>query len=277
MKKAFKIAICQMNIRNDKNANLDKACEMVNQATDLGCNMAVLPEMFNCPYVTANFPDYAEPVPDGNTSIVMRNLAQRNGIYLVGGSIPESDGEGHVYNTSTVFSPEGQMIARHRKLHLFDVSITGGISFRESDTLTRGQEITTFETEFCHMGLAICYDLRFPELSRLMVNRGAEVLIFPAAFNTTTGPAHWELLLRSRAVDNQVWVVAAAPAYDSNFPYPIYGHSLVVNPWGTVTAMAGSDETLVIADIDLQMVSSIREELPLIKHQRRDIYLLREI
>lgn len=277
MAKSFKVGICQMRVTEYKKQNIDKALEMVAEAAHQGCQMVVLPEMFNCPYVTVNFPAYAEPVPNGETTFALQEAAERGKIIIVGGSIPEKTNDGQIFNTSIAINRQGEIIAKHRKIHLFDVDISDGITFRESDTLSPGKNVTTFDTEFGRIGLAVCYDLRFPELARLMVLEGAKVLIFPAAFNTTTGPAHWETLLRCRAIDNQVYVLAAAPAHHAGSAYPAYGHSMVVNPWGTIVTQAEFREELLTAEINLDMIEKIREELPLLKHRRTDVYDLMKV
>ena len=190
MSKTFNAGICQMKVFDDKETNLASATQMVKEAAAEGCRLVVLPEMFSCPYAARHFPVYAEPIP-GMTSGQLSNLAREESICLVAGSIPERGDEGKIYNTSLVFDPEGRMIAKHRKMHLFDVDIPGGITFFESETLSPGQEVTTFATEFGPMGLAICYDMRFPELARAMALQGAKVIIYPAAFNGL--PAlHWK-------------------------------------------------------------------------------------
>ena len=185
--------------------------------------------------------------------------------------MPEVDEEGHVYNTAYVFDRTGQQIAKHRKMHLFDIDVEGQY-FKESDTLSPGNQVTVFETEFCKMGICICYDFRFPELSRLMVEQGAKIILVPGAFNMTTGPAHWELLFRQRAVDNQVYAVGTAPARDERASYHSWGHSIVTDPWGNVVTQMDEKEHVVLTEIDLDKVEKIREQLPLLKQLRRDVY-----
>lgn len=266
-----------MQVTEYKERNIEKGLEMIQEASRQGCQMVVLPEMFNCPYVTVDFPTYSEPIPNGESTLALQEAAARHNILIVGGSIPEKTNDGQLFNTSVVINPRGEIIAKHRKIHLFDVNISEGITFRESDTLSPGRNITTFDTEYCRMGLAICYDLRFPELARLMVLEGARILIFPAAFNTTTGPAHWESLLRCRAIDNQTYVLAAAPAHHPTLVYPTYGHSMVVNPWGNIVAQAKFGEELITAEVNFDFIDKIREELPLLKHRRKDVYDLQKI
>jgi predicted amidohydrolase len=197
----MKIALIQMSVTGDRQADLGTAADKIRTVREHGADIAVLPEMFCCPYDNACFRDYGEEA-GGPAQQALSAAARSNSILVVGGSVPELDG-GRVYNTSFVYGRDGALLARHRKVHLFDIDVAGGQRFRESDTLSPGNQITTFETEFGTMGLCICFDLRFEELARCMALRGAKVLFVPAAFNMTTGPAHWELLFRQRAVDNQ--------------------------------------------------------------------------
>lgn len=265
-----------MQVDEHKQQNISKASSMIREASARGSRLVVLPEMFNCPYDSNLFSRFAENYPDGETIRMLSKVSREEGIYLIGGSIPERE-EGLVYNTSFIFGPQGEFLAKHQKIHLFDVELTGGLSFQESKTLGYGKKITVVETEICTFGTAICYDIRFPELSRLMAMMGAEIIVLPAAFNMTTGPAHWEMLLRARAVDNQVFVVGAAPARDKNASYVSYGNSAVVDPWGKIVAQADEKEMIIYWDINLQLITKIRQELPLLKHRREDLYQLKSL
>lgn len=271
--KKIKIALIQMHVEDDKSKNLQTANKFIKYATDEGCDLAVLPEMFTTPYKTDNFPLYAELEGD-KSFISLSNMAKENNIYLVGGSIPEKDEKNLVYNTSYVFDRNGYKIGKHRKVHLFDIDITGGQSFKESDTLTAGDNITVFDTQFGKIGLCICFDFRFPELARLMAQAGAKVIIVPAAFNMTTGPAHWELMFRSRAVDNQVYTIGCAPSRNINSCYVSYGNSIVVSPWGDILYKMDEKEGYKIIELNLDYVDKIRKELPLISARRTDLYEL---
>ena len=200
----MKLAQIQMHVTADKTANLHHAEELLRSVR--GADMAILPEMFCCPYDNSCFRAYGEPA-GGAAYQMLSRTARELGLWLVGGSLPELEA-GRVYNTSFVFDPQGVCVARHRKMHLFDIDVEGGQRFRESDTLSPGNDVTLFDTPWGRMGLCICFDLRFEELCRVMALEGARVLLAPAAFNMTTGPAHWELLLRQRAVDTSAspWV-----------------------------------------------------------------------
>jgi len=266
-----RVTIIQMHVEEDKLKNIVNASEFVKQAADKNADMAILPEMFCCPYKTSNFPIYAEH-EGGECYSLLADIAAKHGIYLVAGSMPEKDNEGKIFNTSYVFDRKGCKIGKHRKMHLFDIAVEGGQHFKESETLAAGNKVTVFETEFGKMGLAICYDFRFPELSRLMVDEGAKALIVPAAFNMTTGPAHWDILFRSRAIDNQVYTIGIAPAREVNSCYISYGNSIMVSPWGEVVAQMDEKEGFLTGTLDFDYVDKIRKELPLLAHRRRDIY-----
>ena len=270
MKDGFKLALCQMNVVDNKDLNVTKA---VNMIMDAACHadMVVLPEMFNCPYDNSKFREYAESAENSMTLHKISQAAEKAGVYVVAGSIPEVENS-KIYNSSFIFRGDGEVIGVHRKLHLFDIDVPGKIAFKESETLTAGNGITVVDTEFCRVGVAICYDVRFPELSRLMTNMGAELVVVPGAFNMTTGPAHWEVLMRARAVDNQVYVAAASPARNENSSYVAYGNSMIVDPWGNTLKRADADETIIYANVDLSKVKDVRDELPLLKNRRKDLY-----
>ncbi len=271
-----------MMVKTEALLKAEKACM---EAAEIGADMVCLPEMFCCPYETKNFPAYAEP--GGEASMVWSKcsaLAKEYGIYLAAGSMPElaieeGDGcmpEARIYNTAYVFDREGRQIARHRKMHLFDIDVKGGQCFRESDTLTAGDQVTVFDTEFGKMGLCICYDVRFPELARLMSLAGARMVLVPAAFNMTTGPAHWELAYRSEAMYNQVFYVATSPARDMEASYHAWGHSMVADPWGAVAAEMDEKEGYQVVELDLSAVEPVREQIPMLKQRRTDIYELKQ-
>ncbi|MGI6722638.1 MAG: carbon-nitrogen hydrolase family protein [Anaerovoracaceae bacterium] len=266
----FKIALCQIKGSFDKDESRKKADEFITRAAQNGARLVVLPEMWNCPYSNDYFREYAEP-QGGETYEFLSQTAAANDIYLVGGSISELEDD-KVYNTSYILDRKGKLIGKHRKAHMFDIDVEGGIKFIESETLTPGNKATVVDTEFCRVGVAICYDVRFPELTRKMSLMGAKLVILPAAFNMTTGPAHWELSMRARALDNQVYFAACSPARDEDGVYVAYGHSMITDPWGQVVAATGVEEDIVYGDIDLDRVSEIREQLPLLKHRREELY-----
>lgn len=266
----FKLALCQTKGSFDKKKSMKTVSEYVSEAAAKGAQVISLPEMWNCPYANEYFRDYAEP-EDGETVEFLSELAAKNEIYLVGGSIPEIS-ENRVYNTSYSFNRRGELIGKHRKVHLFDIDVKDGIRFMESETLTAGEHMTVLETEFCKIGVAICYDVRFPDWFKNMALAGAELVILPAAFNMTTGPAHWDLTMRARALDNQVYFAANSPARDEGSPYTAYGGSCIVNPWGEFIAHGDEKPSIIYGDIDLDYVDSVREQLPLLKHRREELY-----
>lgn len=257
----------------DKCKNLENAANFVTQCAKNGANIAVLPEIFNSPYSNDYFRKCAEP-QGGETWLALSDMAKANKIYLVGGSIPEIDDSGRVYNTCFVFDEQGEQIAKYRKMHLFDIDVAGGQSFRESATFTAGDDICIFDTKWGKVGVCICFDARFPELSRAISLMDAQLIIVPAAFNMTTGPAHWETMFRSRAIDNQLFMVGVSPAQDKSGVYVAYGNSIAVSPWGDVLCRADFDECTMIAELDLSQVAKIRAQLPLLSAMRKDIYKL---
>ena len=267
----LKIALCQIPVKSDKLENLNLAATALQEAAAGGAQLAVLPEMFNCPYDIHCFRDYAEEIPSGETTEHLASLARTHALFLVGGSIPELS-DGLLYNTSVVFNPNGEIIARHRKAHLFDVQVKNGIEFTESLVLTSGNTATLFETPWGKIGVEICYDIRFPELTRKMARDGARLVVVPAAFNLTTGPAHWELLFRSRALDNQIFMLGTSPARNPHASYVAYGHSLAVNPWGQVLAQLDENPGILMVDLDLTQIEEVREALPVWKQLREDLY-----
>ncbi|KAM7178140.1 omega-amidase NIT2 [Macrochelys suwanniensis] len=266
----FHLALIQLHVSTVKSDNLNKACGLIRKATAQGAKVVVLPECFNSPYSTKYFSEYAEKIP-GESTQKLSEVAKECGIYLIGGSIPEEDA-GKLYNTCTVFGPDGAMLAKHRKIHLFDINVPGKIQFRESETLSPGNSFSVFDTPYCKVGLGICYDIRFAELAQIYTQKGCQLLVYPGAFNMTTGPAHWELLQRGRAVDNQVYVATASPARDEKASYIAWGHSSVVNPWGEVIAKAGTEETVIYTDIDLKKLAEVRQQIPILTQKRSDLY-----
>lgn len=247
--------------------------------------LIVLPECFNSPYGAAHFPTYAETIgyqpgepydpikSESETVRMLSSVAKETGTWLVGGTIPEREvSTGNLYNTTTVYSPQGKLAAFFRKIHLFDIDIPGKITFKESETLTGGNSLAHFDTEFARIGLGVCYDVRFPELTAIGARQGCQVFIYPGAFNLTTGPLHWQLLQRARAVDNQVFFGMCSPARDLTAGYHAWGHSLVVDPMGTVLAEAGHEEEIVHVHIDPRVFEEARAGIPVTTQRRFDVY-----
>ncbi|GLG98715.1 Omega-amidase NIT2 [Gryllus bimaculatus] len=280
----FRLGLIQLLVGHNKSENVKRALNLIKTAKTNGCQVVALPECFNSPYGTSTmrrkknantyrkyFSEYAENVPNGSTCQNLSKAAKENNIYLIGGSIPEIDG-GKLYNTCTAWGPSGELLAQHRKVHLFDIDIPGKITFKESETLSAGSNFTFFDTPFCTVGLGICYDLRFETMARIYQKKGCQLLIYPGAFNMTTGPLHWELLLRARATDNQLFMAGVSPARVENADYVAWGHSTVVDPWGKVLAKAEFDEEIVYADIDLNALEEVRKSIPISVQSRDDIY-----
>lgn len=256
----LKLALCQPKVPYDRTEAIEKAEKMVCTAASDGAEMVVLPEMFHCPYKASNFHRYAEE--DGGEMVrIMSDWARENGIFLVGGSIPELE-NGKLFNTCYCFDPAGTKIAKHRKIHLFDVNIPGKIEFKESDSFGRGNTETLFSTPFGDVGVAICFDQRFPLLIRSMALKGAVLVVVPAQFNDVTGPLHWHTIIRSRALDNQIYYAACSCATDPDFSYHAYGHSCVADPDGAIIAELDENEGILYCTLDSETVSRTREEMP---------------
>lgn len=273
------VALIQLKAGGDKAANLASVRGFVEKAVKTSTvgklDVVVLPECFNSPYAVDQFRRYSEPIPEGETTQFLAKLAKEHALYIVGGSIPELSGD-KVYNTSLTFDPNGDIIAKHRKTHLFDIDIKGGITFKESETLSAGDKATVFKLgEFGNVGLGICYDIRFPELASIASREphNAFAMFYPGAFNTTTGPLHWHLLARSRAVDNEMFTILCSPARDvGGSGYQAYGHSLVVDPYGKIVAEAGEGEEIVFAELDHTLLPAARTGIPVHYQRRFDVY-----
>ena len=268
----MKIGLCQLPVSADLRQNHVSMRNMVQNAAEQGCRIVCLPEMWCCPYENSAFVSFAEPC-FGETWLLLQKTAAECGVYLIGGSVPERAGE-QIFNTCYVFSPDGEQIARHRKVHLFDIDVPGGQRFMESDTFTPGNSFTVFDTPEGKIGVAICFDIRFAEQFRIMALEGAKAVFVPGAFNMTTGPAHWKLSFRMRAVDNQCFVCGCSPARDMTASYHAYGHSLVCDPWGRVLQELEESSGLLVHDLDLSYVDAIRNQIPILKNRRTDLYHL---
>ncbi|CAN8001457.1 unnamed protein product [Ixodes hexagonus] len=269
----FRVALLQLAVKDNKAENMSKAATAIRKAAESGADVVCLPAGFACPNGSRGFLQTTESIP-GETSEMLSYTAKTNNIYLVGGTMIEKDSHGNMFKTCLVYGPDGTMIAKHRKLHLFDIDVPGKLTHRESDVITAGDELTVFETPFCRVGVGICYDVRFPQLAQVYADLGCKLLVFPGAFNKTMGSLHWELLHRARAVDNQVYVAALSPARDEGAAYVAWGHSMLVDPQGKVVQSAGLDETVVMGEVDLDYLSSVRQQSPVEKQRRDDLYKL---
>ncbi|MBA3465522.1 MAG: carbon-nitrogen hydrolase family protein [Deltaproteobacteria bacterium] len=267
----LRVAAVQMRSTDDLAANLATVRTLTHRAASEGAKLVVLPECFSfLGRGEADKLQIAEPT-DGNGPVMttLRELATQHGIWIVGGGTPEviPDDPRRTFNTAVVLSPTGALAARYRKIHLFDVDIPGGATLRESDATAAGDELVVVPIEGANVGLSICYDVRFPELYRCLVkDRGAEVLLVPAAFTAHTGAAHWHLLLRARAVEDQSWVVAAAQWGKHNEKRESYGHALISDPWGTLVGELDSGDGVVMGTLDGATVAKRRAQLPSLRH-----------
>lgn len=273
----FKIGICQLSVTPDKERNIAHARKAIEEAAAKGAQLVLLPEIWNGPYSNDSFPVYAEDIDAGGdaspSTAMLSEVARLLKITIVGGSISERAGD-KFYNTCCVFGTDGKLKAKHRKIHLFDIDIPGKITFMESKTLAAGETPTVIDTEIGRVGIGICYDIRFPELAMIYAARGAHLLCYPGAFNMITGPLHWELLQRSRATDNQLYVATCSPARDKGSGYIAWGHSTLVGPFGEVLATTEHEEAIIVAEIDYSAIDLRRKNLPIIKQRRGDLYQL---
>ncbi|RSH92664.1 hypothetical protein EHS25_008109 [Saitozyma podzolica] len=283
----FRLALCQLGGTGKiKSHNIELARKIVAQAASSTPkpDLIVLPEIWNSPYAVTSFREYSEKIPEvgstgsdsdseGETIKALREMARESGCWLIGGSIPEIEEKtDSIFNCATAYDPQGKLVAKHRKVHLFDIDIPGRQTFKESDSLTGGSTLTTFEAPFGKIGLGICYDVRFPEMAMVAARQGCAAMIYPSAFNTTTGPMHWTLLQRARAVDNQIYVSMCSPARNPEAAYQAYGHSMVVNPLGDVLVEADEHEAILYADIDTELLATTRRNLPVTIQRRFDVY-----
>ncbi len=267
----MRVAMCQLRATEEVSANLDTAEVLVREAAAGGADLVALPEYVTCLGNASVLAATAEALGDGPIAGRFASIARELGVWLLAGTLVEAD-EGRRYDTSPLFDREGELVARYRKIHLFDVELPGQPPFRESATFAAGHELVTHETELTRVGLSVCYDLRFPELYRGLMALGAEVMFVPAQFQHVTGEAHWHALLRARAIENQCFVVA--PAQWGSYGSPehgrrSFGHSLVVGPWGDVLAEAPEEgDGVIVVDLDLAELRRVRQTLPALQHRR---------
>lgn len=268
----LRVSAVQMRSGAHVAENLSATRQLISQAAAEGAQLVLLPECFSIlgrserDKLTA-----AEVLTEGTGPVMstLRDVAGKHGIWIIGGGTPEAiaGDPGRTYNTAVVVSPRGDLVSHYRKIHLFDVDIPGGATLRESETTAPGSEPVAVTIEGAPIGLSICYDLRFPELYRQLVNdAGAQVLVVPAAFTAHTGAAHWHVLLRARAIENQAWVVAAAQWGNHNENRESFGHSMIIDPWGTVVSERAAGDGTVTASLDGAAVASRRAQMPCARH-----------
>ena len=267
----YEIALIQMDTQNDKGENMKKACRFIDEAAGHGAKLICFPEVMNLIGRNTGEGGGKEEIP-GYTSDILCRKAREHKVWIHGGSITEQvPGQKKSRNLSLLINPDGEIAAQYRKLHMFDITLADGTPFRESDRVEGGNEITTVSTELGTFGMSICYDIRFPELYRLMALQGAQVMFVPASFTMPTGKDHWEPLLRARAIENGCYIVAAGQI-GTKPAYAAYGNSMVVDPWGTSIARARDTECITYAQIDLDYLDQIREQLPSLENRRTDVY-----
>jgi len=261
-------AAIQMSAGREKADNLERAERLIRLAAARSAQLVVLPEVFNWRGKRAEESGESETL-DGPTLSLMARLAAEHKLYLAAGSITERPPqEGKSYNTSVLFGPGGARIAIYRKIHLFDVDLPGRVTIKESDAKLSGGEVVCADTSLGKIGLTICYDLRFPELYRMLAHKGAQIVTVPSAFTFPTGEAHWEVLLRARAIENQCYVIAPGQFGPNVHGFSDYGNSMIVDPWGRVLARAADQEGVIIAPLDLDYLAKVRRELPSLTHIR---------
>src|SRR6266567_8619169 len=268
----IRVAAVQMTSSADKSANLEQAERLVTQAAATGADVVVLPEKWNAIGDAAVYHATAESIEGGESVAAMSEWARTHGITLVGGSITERrEGREKLSNTSLVFDPDGELVGLYRKIHLFDVEV-GGHVYRESEAEEAGDEPVVVHGEGWPIGLTICYDVRFPELYRILALEGAELVTVPSHFTTPTGKDHWHVLLRARAVENQLYVAAAAQVGETLPGKLAYGRSLIVDPWGIVLAQAADEESVIAAELDRAHLDDIRAKLPSLANRQANAY-----
>lgn len=267
----MRIGIGQMNSRLEKDENLKSAESLIDKLAAAGADLVVLPEYFNFIGPEDLWQDNAEELENSPSLKRIQKKAVHHKIHILSGTIMEQS-EGLLHNTAVLFNPEGESVAQYRKIHLFDVEVPGGRRYVESENITAGDHTVVLTIDGVCFGLATCYDLRFPELFRELADKGAEVLLVPAAFTMMTGRDHWELLLRARAVENLCYV-AAADQFGSCPPNHLsYGRSMIIDPWGTVIAQASDGVGVITADLDLDHLKKLRTGFPVLNHIRKDIF-----
>jgi omega-amidase len=276
----FVMALIQVTARHNKQDNLKRTESLVDTAVKLyKPKVVVLPEFFNTPLGTKDLSEWVEEEDKSETLEWLKGIAKKHEIDLIGGSIPILN-NGKAYNTNFCIRKTGELALTFKKLHLFDIDIPGKITYLESEKLAPGQDFGVFETEYAKFGIGICYDIRFPEYSLLLrKEHNVDVLVYPAAFNTVTGPMHWELLGRSRAVDNHVHVALCSQARNLDDPtgYQAYGHSMVIDPFAVVQTTTGHEEDILATRVDLTRNEEIGEQIPIWKQKRWDLYNINSV
>jgi omega-amidase len=270
--KSFKIALCQILPGFDKQRNVEHAVELIEKSAGEGAELVVLPEIFYYPYDLHSLRELAGD--EQRILDIFKDICARKRIVLCTGSMVIKEDDKY-YNASHLIDQTGEVVLSYRKCHLYDVSFKG-LNVQESSVFSAGNRIDTVKTSLGNISVIICYDIRFPEISRLAALLGAELLIVPADFNQISGPAHWEVMMRARAIENQVFLAAVSQAKNRGAGYKVYGHSTIISPWGEIIAEAGEGEEVLIADLDKTILEDVRNKLPLLKHMRKDMYSVQQ-
>ena len=268
----FLASVVQLTTTRNVEASFEQATQLVRSAAQAGAKLVVLPENVHFMGSEAEKLELAEPI-DGKYFRGLAELAKSLDIWLLAGTLPETAANSQrAYNTSTLFSPSGELFAKYRKIHLFDVALGEGATHTESDSVEPGSNAVVAQTELGNIGMTVCYDLRFPPLFRAMFRAGAEMITVPAAFTVPTGRDHWEVLLRARAIENQCYILAAGQFGANTSSRRTFGRSMIIDPWGTVLAVAPDEPGFALAHIDIDKVHSFRQKLPCLQHERLDAY-----
>jgi omega-amidase len=268
--KDFKIAVCQNKPSRDKALSIKKVTEMIDNAVINNAKLILLPEIFYHPYELSKIPKIEEN--NNETLNKLKEVAKDKKIFLCTGTMVQKEGNKR-FNKSFLLSPKGEVLLKYSKSHLFDVSFKS-LRTKESRVFTYGEDLSVIKTDLGTIGIIICYDIRFPEMARKLALMGAEIILIPAAFNTITGPLHWEILLRARAIENQVYIAAASPARDNKSTYQAYGHSMIIDPMGKILSEADITEKIIYADCKNELLTETRSRIPVLKHRRPDIYYI---
>ncbi|EAT48865.1 AAEL000146-PA [Aedes aegypti] len=269
---SIRVSLVQLKVTGSKNYILQNTINQIRiAALEKNATLVVLPECFNCPYEEDALVESAEEIPTGETSQVLSRAAKDYGVYIVGGSIVERYAD-NLYITCPVWNPNGEVIARYRKMHLGDSNASTDAIVRESTWFTGGETFVTFDVGEVKVGLGICWDMRFPEFAACYRMLGCDVLIYPSLCDVHTGTKHWQLLARARALDNQLFVAFCSPARNVEAKLVAFGHSLVVDPWGEVIAMGKEKEDIVVADLKLDLLREAREHMPVMEQKRFNLY-----
>jgi predicted amidohydrolase len=267
--KSTKVALCQIKPEFDTDNSVKNALEMIKKAADNGAQLISLPEMFYYPYDLNKIPQIIGK--EEKYLDLLRNIAKNKSVYLCTGSMAFKKEDGKIYNTSHLIGPDGTILGEYSKCHLYDANINGA-AIRESSVFSPGKKITVIPTEIGRLGILICYDIRFPEFTLLYSKAGVDILLVPAVFNVITGQAHWNVMMRTRAIENQLFLLAISQANNSKASYSSYGHSLAINPWGEIMCESNDKEEISFCILDPEKLEESRKMLPLLKHRRNDIY-----